>query len=98
MRRFILSPPHSRVGGIPSCDHAYVLAEHRSDPPPAVDSAQSDLSAGHETEHQDDGGVFIRQRALRLHPPAELFMEPLNRIRGSQRLPLRFGEANEREQ
>ena len=34
--------------------------------PPAVDSAQLDLPARHEAEEQDDGGVFARQRALRL--------------------------------
>jgi len=35
---------------------------------------------------------------LRLHAPAKLFVEPLNRVRGSQRLPLGLGEAEEREE
>src|SRR5882672_11390218 len=74
-----------------------MLAEHRGDFPPAVDPAQLDLPAGHETEEQDQGRIFTRERALRLHAAAKLLVEPLNRVRGAQRLPLRLGEAEERE-
>src|SRR5207245_1347403 len=38
------------------------------------------------------------QRALGLHAPSELLVEPLNRVRGSYRFPLRFGVAKEREE
>jgi hypothetical protein len=43
-----------------------MLSEHGSDFPPAVDSAQLDLPAGHETEEQNQRRVFAWQRALRL--------------------------------
>src|SRR5262249_45069381 len=52
----------------------------------------------HEAEEQDQRGVFARQRALRFHASAKLLVESLNRVRGSQRLPLRFREAIEREE
>jgi hypothetical protein len=38
------------------------------------------------------------QRPWRLHAATEFFVDPLNRVRGSQRLPLRFGECEEREE
>src|SRR5712692_7067947 len=75
-----------------------MLAEHRRDLPPAVDPAQLDLPAGHEAKEQDQCGVLGRQRALRLHAAPEFLVEPLDRIRGSQRLPLGAWEPEEREQ
>src|SRR5260370_35302733 len=75
-----------------------VLAYHRGDLPPAVDPAQLDLPARHEAEEQDDGGVFTRERALRLYPAAEFFVKPLDDVCGAQRLPLRFREPEEGEQ
>src|SRR5881409_389437 len=75
-----------------------VLVEHRGDFPPAVNPAQLDLPTHHEAEEQGQRRVFAGQRALRLHAPAKLLVEPLDRVRGAQRLPLPFGEGEEREQ
>src|SRR6266566_1366610 len=75
-----------------------MLAEHRSDFPPAVDPAQLDLPTHHEAEEQGQRRVFAGQRALRLRASAKLHVEPLNRVRGAQRLPLRFGKGEKREQ
>jgi hypothetical protein len=49
------------------------------------------------SEAQNDGGVFTRQRALRPHPPAEFFVEPLDHVRAAEGLPLCLGEGEERE-
>src|SRR3990172_6589598 len=57
---------------------ACAVAWHRSDLPPAVDSAQPDLLACHETEDQGQCRVFGRQRALRLHTAPESFVKPLD--------------------
>src|SRR5438309_1532614 len=43
-----------------------MLAERGSDFPPAVDSAQLDFPAGHETEEQNQRRVFAWQRTSRL--------------------------------
>ena len=80
--------------------HYRVLTEHHGDRdlPPAVDPAQLDLAAGHEAEKQNDRRVLARQRALRLHAAAKLFVKPLNHARGSQCFPLRLGDRKRREQ
>src|SRR5439155_11359114 len=62
------------------------------------DPAQLDLPTRYEAEEQDDGGVFTRERALRLHPAAEFFVEPLDDVCGAQRLPLPLREPEEGEQ
>src|ERR1044071_1710410 len=94
-RRFIQSPEPSAFAA--SCRRR-VLAEHLHDLPPPLDSAQLDLAARYEAEEQDQCRVFARQGALRLHTAAKFFVEPFNRVRGAQSLPLRFREAEEREQ
>src|SRR5712691_5524183 len=76
----------------------YALADHRREFRVAVDLAQPDLPRRHETEEQADGGVLGRQRPLRLDPSAELLIQALNGVRGSERLPLRLGETEEGEQ
>src|SRR3989449_3615499 len=75
-----------------------VLTGHRGDLPPAIDPAQLDLPAHHEAEEQNQSRVLGRQRALCLHASAKFFVEPFNRVRGAQRLPLRYREAEERPQ
>ncbi len=75
-----------------------MLAYHCGDFAPTVDPAQLDLPACHEAEEQDQGRVFGRERTLRLHAAPDFFVGPLDRVRGSQRLPLRFGEGEEREE
>src|SRR5438477_3843430 len=75
-----------------------MLTQHRADLLPTVDLAQLDLPARHEAEEQDERRVLGGQRALRLHASSELLVEPLNRVRGSQRLPLGAWEPEEREQ
>src|SRR5437762_219405 len=74
------------------------LAEHGGDLLPAVDPAQPDPPAGHEAEEQDHRRVLGGQRALRFHASAKFLMEPLNRVGGSQRLPLLFREPEERQE
>lgn len=64
---------------------------HRGDSPPSVNPTQLDLPARDEGEEQDDGGIFAQQSALCLHAPATFLVEPLNRLRGSQHLPLGAG-------
>ena len=56
------------------------------------------MPARYEAEEQDDGGVLTRERALRLYPAAEFFVEPLDDVCGAQRLPLRFRKPEEGEQ
>jgi hypothetical protein len=74
-----------------------MLAEHAGDLPPPVDPAQLDPPACHEAEPQDQRRVLGRQRAVRLHAAAKLLVAPLNRVRPYP-LPLRLGEAEEREE
>src|SRR5439155_16332750 len=62
------------------------------------DPAQLDLAACHETEEQDHRRVLGWQRTLRLHAAPEFFVEPLDHVRRAQCLPLRLGEAEEREE
>src|SRR5207249_1149114 len=57
------------------------MAEHRRDLLPAVDPAQLDLPACHETEEQDQRRVLARQRALRLHASAKFLVELRNVVR-----------------
>ena len=63
-----------------SCGPRGLLPEHGGDLLPAVNSPQPDLPARHEAEEQHEGRVLARQGALRLHAPAEFFVEPLNRF------------------
>src|SRR6267142_3009803 len=98
-------PPHRttstraqniRLGA--SSRYRRVLAQHRRDSPPAVDPAQLDLAARHKAEEQDERGVFARQGALRLHAASEFSVKSLDRVCRAQRLPLHFGEGEEREE
>ena len=75
-----------------------MLAEHSADSLPAVDSPQLDLPTHDKAEEQDDGGLFTRERALRLHAAAKFLVEPLNHVRATERLPLRFRKPEEREE
>src|SRR5437762_12147705 len=52
----------------------------------------------HEAEEQDHRRVLGGQRALRFHASAKFLMEPLNRVGGSQCLPLLFREPEERQE
>src|SRR5439155_2680375 len=56
------------------------------------------MPAGHEAEEQDHRRVLGGQRALRFHASAKFLMEPLNRVGGSQCLPLLFREPEERQE
>ena len=60
-----------------------MLAERGSDFPPAVDSAQLDFPAGHETEEQNQRRVFAWQRTSRLYTAAEFLVEPLSCVCGT---------------
>jgi hypothetical protein len=74
------------------------LTEDGRDVAPSVDPAQPDLAADNESEEQDERGVFGGQATLGLHTPAELLVEPLNHVCDLERLPLRFGKREERQQ
>src|SRR2546425_7374658 len=81
-----------------SCGNHCVLAEHRGNLPPAVDPAQPDLLARHEAKEQDQSRLFARQRALRLHAAAELFVQPFDHVCRALRLPLRLGKSGKRQE
>ncbi len=63
------------------------------DLPKAFDPPQTDLSAREQPEQQPQRGGFAGQRALGLHPPPELQLQPLDGVRRAQRKPLARGEA-----
>ena len=71
---------------------AAALGQDRRDLAPAIEAAQADFAPDHEAEEQDERGVFGRQRALGLHASPEFLVQPLNEIRGAQRLALRETE------
>src|SRR4029450_4288272 len=81
-----------------SCDRLAAGAQHCGDLAPAAEPAQADLPADDEAEEQDERGVLSGQRALRFHAPPEFLVQPLNDIRGPQRLPLVLRELEEGEQ
>jgi hypothetical protein len=81
-----------------SCGRLAARAQHGGDLAPAIESTQADLPADHETEPQDERGVLGGQRALRLHAPAELLVQPLDDVGGPEGLPLALRELEEREQ
>ena len=98
-------PPHRttstraqniRLGA--SSRYRRAVPQHRRDFPPAVDPAQLDLPARHKAEEQDERGVFARQGALRLHAASEFSVKSLDHVCRAQRLPLLFGEGEEREE
>ena len=60
-----------------SCRDQRALTQHDRDFPPTIDAPQPDLSAGHETEQQDQRRILGREGALRLDAPAEFFVEAL---------------------
>ena len=61
-------------------DSGYIL--------PADQAAQSDLAAAQESEEQEQNRHFAGERGLGFGPPAKLFVYPLQRVGGAQRLPL----------
>ena len=71
---------------------AHPLADHRAEVCVAVELAPRDLAGGDEAEEQDERTVLGGQRALRLHAPAELLVQPLDAVGGPERLPLGFGK------
>src|SRR5262249_32336035 len=71
-----------------SCGGQAARAQDCRDLAPAIEATQADLPADHEAEEQDERGILGRQRALGLHSSTEFLVQPLNDIRGAQRLPL----------
>jgi hypothetical protein len=86
------------ANGDASCCASSSLSEQRRDVAPSIEAPQPDLAAGHEAEEEHQRGVRGGQAALGLHAPAELLVQPLNDIRGAQRLPLPLRKLEEREQ
>src|SRR6266542_4229600 len=64
----------------------------------ADDAAKDDLPAAQETEEEQEHRVLTRQRSLGLRSPAELLVDPLERVGRAQRLPLRGRVTQEREE
>src|SRR5581483_639476 len=69
---------------------------HRVAPP--IDPAHPNLAAQDQATQQQLRHLRGGQRPLRLHPPAELPIDPLNRVGGPQRLPLTPREAGTSQQ
>ncbi len=65
---------------------------------PAIDPSHPDLAAGDQPKQQQLRRLRRGQRPLRLHPPAEFPIEPLNHVRRPERLPLTPREAVEGQQ
>lgn len=81
-----------------SCRTSPSVTEHRRDVAPPVDAPQADLPPGHEAKEKDERRVLGWQATLGLHPAPELRVQPLNHVRGPERLPLALGKLEEREQ
>ena len=81
-----------------SCGSPTALAQNRWNLTPSIDPTHSNLAADDKPEEQDECGVFGGQAALGLHAAPKLLVQPLNHIRGLERLPLALGELEEREQ
>ena len=86
--------PHARLYS----RRTHPLADHRAELRVAVELAQRDLAGGDEAEEEDERTVLGGQRALRLHAPAELLVQPLDAVGGPERLPLGLRKAEERQQ
>src|SRR5271155_4720385 len=65
---------------------------------PSVDLAHGDLTRGEERPEQHGGGFGAGQDSLGLYPALEFFVQSLDRVRGSDRLPLARREPRECEQ
>ena len=79
-----------------SCDASPSRAEHPRDVAPSIEAPQSDLSAGHEAEEEDQRRVLGWQATVGLHPAPELLVQPLNHVRRSERLPWALGKLEDR--
>ena len=60
---------------------------------PAVDFSEADLTGREQRPEQHGGGLRRRQHSLRLDPPLELLVQPLDGVRGARALPLSGGSA-----
>jgi hypothetical protein len=81
-----------------SCRTLLSPTEHCRDVPPPIETPQADLAAGHEAEEEHQRRVLGGQAALRLDSAPELFVQSLNHVRCSERLPLALGKLETREQ
>jgi len=61
----------------------------------ADEAPQRDLAAAQESEEQEQNCLFIGERGLGFGPSAKLLVDPLQRIGGTRRLPLRKRESDE---
>ena len=52
------------------------------------------MTAAQQAEQQKQNRLLVGQRRLGFGPPPELFVDPLQRVGGAQRLPLRGGKAS----
>src|SRR2546422_10249446 len=99
MRSWSLYGPRPRGASAESSrGWPHPLADDRRQLLVAVELAERDLPGGDETEEQDESAVLGRQGALCLHAAPELLVEALDHVGGAQCLPLRLGEAEERQQ
>ncbi len=66
----------------------HALGRRLTEARPAIDLAHADLAGGEQGPEQHGCGLRRGQHGLRLDAPLELFMQPLNGVRGPCRLPL----------
>ena len=64
----------------------------------AHERSQLHLATSQQAKQQEDDGLMPRQARLRLRASTELLVDPLERVRRSQRFPLRRGKAQESEE
>ena len=88
----ILAPMRDASCGSPP------LPEHHWDLTPSIDASQPDLAASYEADEEDRRCVLGGQRALGLHAPTELLVQPFDHVCGLERLSLDLEELEERKQ
>jgi hypothetical protein len=65
---------------------------------PPVDLSHLHLAAAEQAEEQQQDGVLAGQAGLCLRAATEFPVDPLERIRGARRFPLRLGKAQKGEE
>jgi hypothetical protein len=54
---------------------------------PPIEAPEPDLAAGHEAEEENERRVLGGQAALGLHAAANLFVQPLDHVGGTESTP-----------
>jgi hypothetical protein len=75
-------PPRTRSQGKCAMRHAAVSRrrpQRGGDLAPAIEATEPDLPADHKAEEEDQRGILGGQRALGLHAPTKLLVQPVPR-------------------